>query len=97
MSVCWLGLDDVCKPKVLGPCSPELETEAWDGILLEGSCAISRLSCRFPCDFGVAVLEVNALVAGCAVEAGWDKVKLFSNCSAVDGWVVCGTTPFAVV
>ena len=97
VSVCCPGLDDVCEPNALGPCSPELETEAWDGMLLEDSCEISKVSCRFPCEFGVAALEVNALVSGCAVEAGWDKVKLFPSCSAVDDWVVCGTTPFAVV
>ena len=95
--VCCPGLDDVCEPNALGLCSPNLETEAWDGMLLEDSCEISKVSCRFPCEFGVAALEVNALVSGCAVEAGWDKVKLFPSCSAVDDWVVCGTIPFAVV
>ena len=98
MSVCCPGLDDVCEPNALGPCSPELETEAWDdGMLLEDAWETSRVSCGFPCEFGVAALEVNALVSGCAVEAGWDEVKPFPSCSAVDDWVVCGRTPFAVV
>ena len=73
------------------PCSPELGTEVWEAILLEVPCATSRPSCRFD----VAALEGDALVSGCAVELGWDEVTPFSGCSAVDDWVVGGTTVVA--
>ena len=39
-------------------------------------------------------MEGDALVSTCAEEPGWDEVTPFPACSAVDDWVVGGTTVF---
>ena len=96
MSVCCPRLGDICEPVALAPCPAELETRVSDATLLEVRGGMSRAPCWVSCEFDIAVLEGNALVSGGAVEPGCEELTPFPDCSAVDDWVVCGTTSFVL-
>ena len=76
----------VCELERLGPCSPELEAEGSDAMMLEVVCTggVGGLEV-----LGVCSPELETEFSACAGELGWDEVL---GCSAADEWVVCGTS-----